>query len=132
MGYISDRLGLRSWTGGTAYGQPFKLGVAKALLKAFGDPDWAFFEQLADGVPTGAGVTMPRTPEVFEAKTKWALDEDVVGEKTVVENYQSLSGFEKQVKDLFEEEGRLGWMLEMTHEEGDNMETGSAWHLYRW
>ena len=60
---------------------------------------------------------MPRKSEVFDAKTKWALDEEYVSSEMVVENYRSMVGYEKRVKDLFLEEQQLGWMKEMNLEE---------------
>ena len=61
----------------------------------------------------GVGVELPRTPAVFEAKIKWTLG-DFDGEpETGRENYQSVSGFEGQVEELFKEEAALGWMEEI-------------------
>ena len=72
----------------------------KYLLKELGDPDWQFFDQLEEGVPVGVGVTMPRTPLVFDQKVKWALDEDSVGAQHEVENYRSLKGYEEEVNEI--------------------------------
>ena len=117
VGFLQKALGLKAEDCTAALGQSFRLRMFKYLLKELGDPDWQFFDQLEEGVPVGVGVTMPRTPLVFDQKVKWALDEDSVGAQHEVENYRSLKGYEEEVKKLFQEEERLGWMKEMSDEE---------------
>ena len=40
-----------------------------------GDPDGDFLVVIAaDGVPIGVDIELPRTPSVFEEKTKWPLE----------------------------------------------------------
>ena len=127
-GFMGEALGLREEDREVEGGQSFRLRMCGALLKELGDPDWPFFELLENGVPIGVGVTMPRTPQVFDQKTKWALDEDFEGAHAEVENYRSLHGYEADVKRLFEEEARLGWMKEMTDEQAQK-EYGQNLHV---
>ena len=86
-------------------------------MQKLGDPDWAFLEELSSGVPLGVGVEMPRTPAVYDPKVKWALDDLGVETEREVENYRSTEGYEERIKELFEEEAGLGWMVEMTDEQ---------------
>ena len=43
------------------------------FLEACGDPDHAGITRYAGGVKIGVGIKMPRTPAVFERKTRWSL-----------------------------------------------------------
>ena len=56
-------------------GQVLRLRMISAVLKGAGGPDWKYLLALENGVPIGVDWTMPRTPEVFEAKPKWKFDE---------------------------------------------------------
>ena len=48
-----------------------------AALELMGDPDSNFLLEIAAvGVPIGVDVELPRTPEIFEEKVKWALDQE--------------------------------------------------------
>jgi len=58
-----------------ASGQCFCLDLIARLLKTAGDPDWAFYEQLREGLPLGVDTVMDRTPLVFEEKVRWKLNE---------------------------------------------------------
>ena len=53
------------------------------------------------GVPLGVETAMPRTPVVFDEKTKWNLS-DLEGEpdKEVL-SYKSAEGFEDKIEALF-------------------------------
>ena len=55
--------------------QKIMVRLLQSVLEAAGDPDAPFCNTLATGVPVGVGVTMPRTPLVYEEKTKWAVPE---------------------------------------------------------
>ena len=47
----------------------------RAVLQSLGDEDHSYLEEMAtSGVSLGVDETMPRTPEVFEEKTKWARE----------------------------------------------------------
>ena len=65
-----DHLGVPEDQRGKPEGQEMYLGVISALLKYLGDPDWGYPMSVAEGVPLGVGVTLPRTPAVFDEKTK--------------------------------------------------------------
>ena len=46
-----------------------------ATLKMMDDPDCDFLAVIAaEGVPIGVDIELPRTPAVFEEKTKWPLE----------------------------------------------------------
>ena len=50
-------------------GQPFYLRIISGLLQVFGDPDWKVLSIYEQGVPIGIGVTLPRTPDIFEEQS---------------------------------------------------------------
>lgn len=78
------------------------------ILKQAGDPDWNFFSELEVGVRIGVDVEMARTPQVFEERTKWNL-EDVETEGVHGSgNYSSVEGHIEVVKELFRTESRDG------------------------
>ena len=91
-------------------GKWFFLKPISYILRAFGGPDWQYLISMRGGVLVGVDDQMPRGPDVFEAKTLWALDE--APELPVHErgNYKSVGGFEDRVEELFELEHSLGWM----------------------
>ena len=99
------------------HGQVLHLDLIAKLLKLVGDPDWSFFLTLKEGVNLGVDQVMDRTPEVFEEKTHWKLEGvEVPGEVEKV-NYKMLEPHKDEVRALFVEESRLGWMKEITDEE---------------
>ena len=59
--------------GEVAQAQPMDMLLLGALLRGMGDPDAEILKEYAIGVPIGVGVDLPRTPEVFPAKTAWSL-----------------------------------------------------------
>ena len=97
--------------------QCFGLGIIGAVLWALGDPDASFIEDLAGGVTLGVDVPMPRTPLIFEKKTKWSLEEPPEEDERDRDNYKSIVGFESQLEKMFREEAAAGWMEEVTDEE---------------
>ena len=124
---MEQALGLES-PSRPAEGQSFYLSLISGLLKLAEDPDWQFFPGLAEGVALGVGEAMPRTPKVFEEKTRWKLDEAEdpgVAEKS---NYKSLEPHRDAVEKLFREEQGLGWMIEMSDEEA-KQEFGDRLHV---
>ena len=90
--------------------QVLHLPLIAKILRAFRDPDWEYFDQLVDGVALGVGIEMPRTPAVFEEKTRWNLEESLEGGDHEAVNYSSLEDHLPQVEALFKEEASLGWM----------------------
>jgi hypothetical protein len=100
--------------------QPFLLRLIGETLRLMGDPDWRIYfessrENFWDGVSVGPGTKMPRTPAVFERKTKFrSYDESEFSAD--VANYKSAAGpamaavLEKQ----FLEESELGMMYRST------------------
>ncbi len=96
-----------------AEGQVMHLNLIAEVLKSCGDPDWAFIPGLAEGVNLGVDDPLPRTPGVFEEKGRWKLSEDVDPGVSAAENYKSFGPHAQAVKNLFTEEEKLGWMVEM-------------------
>ena len=70
-----------------APGQCFRLRALAGVLRALGDPDWDFPLTLVDGVAIGVGVELPRAPWLYEAKVKWALEDDVAEPNRDRSNY---------------------------------------------
>ena len=89
-----------------------------AVLKEGRDPDWQWFPSLAHGMDIGTE-GLPRTPAVFEAKTKWRLEEDVGPGFSATTNYQSCEGYEKRIEEQFEAEAQKGWMRKYTNAEAE-------------
>ena len=95
--------------------QPFYLHMLSAIMRDLGDPDWRQLDQgsfaYSRGVPIGVGIKMPRTPAVFERKTKWrCLDQsDFVADR---DNYNSAEQVAPQLEELFQADARLGMMFE--------------------
>ena len=90
-------------------------------LREAGDPDWAVFgDTFAIGVPVGWGRKLPRTPAVFDRKTKWSLDvkevllEDFSDSEDAVSaggafraNYKSAKMYEDTVAAMLLEQSAL-------------------------
>ena len=53
---------------------PVDFRLLSALLQEAGDPDANDFHQYAVGVRVGVGYKMPRTPAIYERKTRWKLE----------------------------------------------------------
>jgi hypothetical protein len=117
--WLAVKLKLKDEDCKVAEGQAMRLGMLSVLLKELGDPDWAFVKDLEKGVALGVGIKMPRTPEVFEEKTKWNLDEPDEGMVHESGNYGTVEDNIEKVRELFREEQQLGWMEEMTDIEAE-------------
>ena len=96
-------------------GQPFLLNQASHLSQSLGDPDWRILttstNSYSSGVPVGFKERLPRTPAVFERKTRWKKyeDDDYLLEERG--NYPSASVAMKSIRDQFMEEKKEGRML---------------------
>ena len=79
--------------GEVALPQPVDVLLLGSLLKAFGDPDSEVMVAYARGVPLGVGVDLPRTPDVFPPKLKWALKEQEAhsGSATSAEDFKGVT-----------------------------------------
>lgn len=89
------------------------LGAVANLLE---DPDSTYPDQVAVGVRLGVGVTMPRVPDVFEKKTKWALpaeDEHETGGERWADNYASARERPHKVREQFEKEVAEGLIVKV-------------------
>ena len=108
--------------------QVFEVRLIQGLLEACEDPDHYFCNWWARGVWLGSPTRrLPRTPAVFERKTKWRLsdapDEDV---NEWQRNYSSITEHRKLVQAQFKEEEKEGLMMQMSlrqalQEYGDNL-----------
>ena len=103
--------------------QPFLLRCLSETLRLMRDPDWRIMctdpkGNFEEGVPIGVGFKLPRTPAVYERKTKWKkLDEtDFVQDMS---NYKSAAGekMSEILRKQFQEEADLGMMYETTLEQ---------------
>ena len=82
-------------------------------MNACGDPDAEFFKDLGEGANLGVDEPLPRVEAVFEEKQSWKLDQDI-GEGTLeADNYKSVEDHKTTVRELFREEQKEGWMIEM-------------------
>ena len=94
-----------------APGQPFYLVLVEDLAAAWHDPDHTGVPQYRDGVPTGYGVEMPRTPLVYEEKTKWRFAGPLAEEGDFAANYPSLEENADKVRAIYEEDKGEGMMI---------------------
>jgi len=106
--------------------QPINLPLLKALLRDAGDPDYEVMDQYMVGVRIGVGVVLPRTPAVYEARTKWRLPEqeqlpDEHPEEGVTgawrANYTSAKLLQPQVVRELEGLYQRGLALKLTEQE---------------
>ena len=96
--------------------QPTEVRLVQALLTAFRDPDAYFGNWWARGVWLGSpDRPLPRTPALYERKTRWPLKDD--GETLHGDwkaNYSSLRDHEEQVFRQYESEIAEGLMGRMS------------------
>ena len=92
--------------------QKFEFRLIGELAKACGDPDAMFSELLARGVCIGSKERrLPRTPAVFERKTKWRLaDLDPLAQPEWRCKNGSTANHVGQVQKQFEAEAKMGFM----------------------
>lgn len=85
------------------------------------DPDYRFMTEstisCAQGIITGAGRRMPRTPAVYERKTHWGALDDYTATKMLEGNYKSLDGHVSDVEKQFHDASKEGRMSEWSVEE---------------
>ena len=81
--------------------QDQEIRMLQALLKACADPDAPALDSYAVGVRLGHSMRMPRTPAVFEQKTRWRLDYETEEEQTLEWAKKYRTAREKQ--ELLEE-----------------------------
>ena len=90
-----------------------------AMLQLAGDPDFEFIQEVtAHGVKLGVDVPLPRTPSVFEEKTKWNLQWiDSAPSSMQCTNYQSATENMQDIKRQVHEELQRGTVVKMSKEE---------------
>ena len=92
--------------------QPLQVRLIQALLRAAGDPDAEFYEDMARGVPLGVVGEMPRTPAVFEEKTAWNVAPPEEGQVArTVTNYSSAQARPDVILKQFEEDAAEDMMV---------------------
>jgi len=102
---------------------PIQFQLMGILLWLSDDPDWRFpyhdEYSACKGVKLGHDAPLPRTPAVYEKKTKWhKYDPEVSeGQPEWGRNYISASQNVPAVRKQFEEEAALGMMVRMTVDE---------------
>ena len=115
---IVKELGLGEDALQKADGQPFFLRLLAGVLREAGDPDWRFLEEAEVGLPVGVLHPLPRTPEVFERQTKWALEgedwEDWAWQK---DNYSSAEVHAEHLEAHLESEVHHGLVFKMSEAE---------------
>ena len=89
----------------------------RIIQRSAQDPDWEFFQLIKGGVTLGVMEQLPRTPAVFEEKSKWRLDEFLTGAVLEASNYSSLEAHLDEVQKQFEEEEKESMMVSFTGEE---------------
>ena len=103
-------------------GQPFRLGLIKALLEEAGDGDCAFLQEAVEGFPLGVKHPLPRTPAAFEKQVEWALSYDPSeGCDLTRSNYPSAAEHEDHLRSHLEEEVAEGLVAKMTEREFEEM-----------
>ena len=98
--------------------QPFRLALLEEFLRICGDPDAAAFysasDSFAQGVRIGVNTILPRTPSVFEPKTKWRNYEgELEADLHMRSNYPTAIVNADVLEQQFEEEEKLGAMVKM-------------------
>ena len=91
----------------------------RAMAQASGDEDYEYLVEMAsEGISIGVDEEMPRTPKIFEEKTKWARD-FVVEElrETWADNYESAEEGKKDIWRQVDEEVKNGTIVRFTEEE---------------
>ena len=102
-----------------------------AVAAHLGDPDAAVMSTYRAGVPLGWCERLPRTPAVFERKTRWAKHVGDEGESCEwAGNYRSAADLPDVFAANFEEQVSLGMMVKTTYaaaqaEYGDRLRVAS-------
>ena len=104
--------------------QPFLLTAISETLREIGDPDFRIFdgakESFSTGVPIGFQCKLPRTPAVFERKTKFRSYEE--GDSNLfMDNFTTVRGHEEELENQFKAEAQLGMMVEVSLEEAKRL-----------
>ena len=94
------------------------LELLQFLVTQLGDPDAGFVERLFQGVPLGWRERLPRTPAVFERKSRWTKH---VGTydfgREVAANYRSADAQLRNIEETFAEQEAAGMMIRTTYAE---------------
>ncbi len=101
-----------------------RLRLLQALLAEAGDPDSAVIADYVEGVPIGVGVKLPRTPAVFDRRTRWSIPEQRERDAHLAEqlsfdwrtNYLSTAPHLQELERQLEELVDKGKALKMTEE----------------
>jgi len=97
--------------------QPFFLHAIGQTLRLMGDADDRIIDVSSNsyvkGVPVGVGCKLPRTPAIFNRKTRWRKY-DPSEECLDMKNYKSAVEAEEDLEKQFKEEEALGMMFPVT------------------
>ena len=103
--------------------QTMVCGLLGKMIKAIGDPGWEVMSLCESGVRLGAGASLPRTPDVYSEKTRWALPgqkeaspEDLL-EGAWLSNYASAADHMEEVAAVLEDQVARGQVLKLTEYE---------------
>ena len=91
----------------------------RALAEALEDEDFEFLDEVAGkGVRLGVDLEMPRTPLVYEEKTKWTVDAtDEVMRDILADNYESAEDNAEDIARQALEEVEKGTIIRMMEHE---------------
>ena len=115
--------------------QTYRCEAIGASLKECGDPDWRIWtpgprNNFVEGVELGFRDPLPRVPSVFERKRDWRSYDDVLAKEEVpmMANYPSVKNNEEAIAAQFQEEVKLGMLLEV--DEATALEEYGPDHLH--
>ena len=80
--------------------QAIRKRSVQSFLWLVGDPDFKICDTYAKGVPIGYAMKLPRTPAIFERKTKWSvlIERGEVGDYAWGKNYKYAEEHNKVLK----------------------------------
>ncbi len=118
------RLGDRARVRPQDRGCVIRLRMLQAILVEARDPDAAIISEYIEGVPIGVGVRLPRTPAVFDRRTKWSLPEQRLKEAHLADplsfdwrtNYLSTEPHLEEVERQLEELVSNGKAMKLSEE----------------
>ena len=94
----------------------------QSMLELVEDEDSAFLSKVVEeGVRLGVDTEMPRTPRVFEEKTRWTVDStEEEMQEILAGNYSSAEDNSEDIRRQVEEELKLGTIKKMTLKEAQD------------
>eukprot|EP00438_Fugacium_kawagutii_P028291 Skav219866 [mRNA] locus=scaffold777:33085:36336:+ [translate_table: standard] len=98
----------------------------RAALKMIEDPDADFLNEVASaGVPIGVDVELPRVEDVFEPKTKWAVEgTEEEFHDIIAENYSSAEENFEDIRRQIKEDLEAGAVVKMRADQAEKLYKG--------